>query len=150
MTSLADDSLWLKRKSNKWTRGLCCSMAIYLHFRTGYPIWAIVHHVPPAEANDLGDWPELGHAFVMAPDGRVLDANGYGTVAEMGGLGMVWEAEIGDDKHPTTGRKGQWWLAKLKPLTISELCVMREACHDPIAPATLQKAHAWFNDKESA
>lgn len=142
---------------NKWTRGLCCSMAVALHQQTGFPIWAILSYVPddaPSSCPCEGlcpscsdkDYAELDHAFVIAPDGQALDADGYGVVAEMGETGKVWEAGIGIDKHPQTGRKGQWWDARLEQISVERLCQIREASNDVLCPDLLMEAKKWIDE----
>jgi hypothetical protein len=119
-------------------------MALALHQRTGFPIYAVLHHIPPEEGED---YPDLAHAFVVTPDGLALDANGKAPISEMGEIGRVWEAHIGSDKHPETGEKGQWWISTVDPLTVERLCEIREACNDVLDPKLLTKANKWIDKK---
>lgn len=127
---------------NKWTTGLCCSMAVALHQRTGYPIFAAVDHSWPDEGDQ-----ELSHAFVLSPDGRAIDGSGIMSLEEMCDryLGKWWEEGIGQDLHPDTGVKGQWWICKLMPLSVEELCTLRQACNDPLDPELLEEANVWID-----
>jgi hypothetical protein len=128
---------------NAWTTGLCCSMAVALHQRYGFPIHGIVWRVP----GNAEEYAELFHAFVICPDGQALDANGLQPISEMGEIGRVWESGIGDDRHPKTGGKGQWWDATLEPIPIPELCEMRAAVNDPLVPELLADANDWIEER---
>lgn len=145
-----------KPKSNpyrKWTQGACGTFAATLHKLTGWPIYAITHELPgmtpgsgPDYFYDAGGDIEVVHAFVVTPDGMALDATGLFELPRDENR-MVWEANIGTDRHPETGEKGQWWVERVRPLTLDELRAVRCQSEDVDDPEWSAEAVAYIRSR---
>lgn len=122
-----------------WTRGACGTFAAVLHRLTGLPIYATLW-TAPEDATCV----EVVHAFVMTPDGSRLDADGASKAPPIGVVARVWEAGIGDDVHPDSGEKGQWWDEETRPLMLRQLAEVRAASEDVNDREWQAKAEDWI------